>query len=565
MNHFIGIDVGTGSARAGIFSTTGKLIAHYSQEIQTWRPQTNFVEQSSEDIWKAICTCVRSALAEAYIAPQSIKGIGFDATCSLVALDRKGEPVTVSPSGNDSQNIIVWMDHRALEQTDRINQTSQFPVFEYVGGKISPEMQTPKLLWLKECMPESWKRAELLFDLPDYLTYRATGALTRSLCSTTCKWTYLAHEAEHGASGWQKDFFQTIGLGELVDEGFERIGTDVRPMGEPVGNGLTEQAASELGLEPNTPVGVSIIDAHAGGIGMIGMKANNVDVDKSTFNNRLALIGGTSSCHMAISPEQRSIPGVWGPYKSAMIPGLWLNEGGQSATGALIDHIIFNHGATEKSIKAAAETGITIYEFLNRTLVKIAGQQPMHTLTQDLHVCPYFHGNRSPRANPNLVGMISGLHLSAEIEDLALLYLATIQAIAYGTRHIIESMNTAGYQIDTLICCGGGTKNPVFLQQHADITQCQLILPKEPEAVLLGSAMLGAVASGTHKSLESAMATMSKPGKIVEPDNATMKWHNAKYAVFHRLYDDQLNYEALMQNIFDEAPCNSLQIESCMR
>ncbi|WP_269524516.1 FGGY-family carbohydrate kinase [Coraliomargarita parva] len=547
MDYFIGIDVGTGSARAGLFDETGKLLSNHSRSIRSWRPRPNFVEQSSEDIWGAICTCTEAVLNESGIAPESVKGLGFDATCSLVLIDAEGNPVTASPDGDDAQNIVVWMDHRALKETEFVNQAGDFPVYEFVGGKISPEMQAPKLLWLKKHLPESWQRTAHFFDLPDYLTYRATGALTRSLCSTTCKWTYLAHEAEAGHSGWQDDFFRAIELGDLVDEGYRRIGTEIRPMGQAVGQGLSAAAAKELGLIPGTAVGVSIIDAHAGGIGMIGMSEANGGPTPESLDNRLALIGGTSSCHMVASPEQRPISGVWGPYYSAMIPGLWLNEGGQSATGALVDHIIFNHGATEAMLKASREADITPYEVLNQKLAELAGEAPLHSLTKDLHVCPYFHGNRSPRANPNLVGMISGLHLSATLEDLALLYLATIQAIAYGTRHIIEVMNESGYCLDTLVCCGGGTKNPVFLQQHADITQCRLILPEEPEAVILGSAMLGAVASGAHKSVQSAMSAMSRPGKVITPEPDSKSYHNLKYKIFHKLYMDQQEYAATMQ------------------
>lgn len=71
---------------------------------------------------------------------------------------------------------------------------------------------------------------------------------------------------------------------------------------------------------------------------------------------------------------------------------------------------------------------------------------------------PYFHGNRSPRANPNLRGVVTGLRMTQTLDDLALIYLATIRAIALGTRHIIEEMNKAGYAIDTIMGCGGGTK-----------------------------------------------------------------------------------------------------------
>ena len=266
------------------------------------------------------------------------------------------------------------------------------------------------------------------------------------------------------------------------------------------------------------------------------------------LNQRLALIGGTSSCHMAVSKEQRPISGVWGPYYSAMVPGLWLNEGGQSATGALVDHCIKNHGASEEAKAAAEAAGQDIYSYLNQTLVALAQNGQIDTLTSELHVCPYFHGNRSPRANPSLKGMISGLRLSARVEDLARVYLATIQAIAYGTKHIIDAMNASGYDINTLVCCGGGTKNSVFMQQHANATGCRLLIPQEPESVLLGSAMLGAVAAGTYEDLQTAMVAMSRPETVIQPQADFCEFHSAKYKIFHRLYEDQQTYAEIMRS-----------------
>ena len=544
MDYFLGIDVGTGSARVGLFNAEGLLVAHHSHPIEIWKPRDNFVEQSSDNIWEAICHCCKLVLEESEVDTSSIRGIGFDATCSLVLIDAKGDAVSVDLEGDDKRNVIVWMDHRATSETTRLNTLSEnYSVFDFVGGQISPEMQIPKLVWIKNNLPNSWKRTAHFLDLPDYLTYRATGNLTRSLCSLACKWTYLSHESKYNDLGWQSDFLNAANLGELVDEDYIRIGQTVRPMGEPVGDGLSALAAKELGLKVGTKVGVSIIDAHAGGIGMLGMAETDQCPD---WNHRLALIGGTSSCHMAVASEQRDIFGVWGPYYSAMVPGMWLNEGGQSATGALVDHIIFNHGASEAAIKAADSKSISLYTYLNQTLEAMSGEGSIDELSKALHVCPYFHGNRSPRADPNLVGMASGLKLSATIEDLAILYLATVQAIAYGTQHIIESMNASGYDIDTLVCCGGGTKNKVFMQQHANATGCRLLIPQEPESVLLGAAMLGAVAAGAVNNIEQAMSAMSKPGIIIEPQKDTVRFHKAKYKVFQRLYDDQIAYQSMM-------------------
>jgi FGGY-family pentulose kinase len=545
--YYVGVDVGTGSARAGVFDEHGKRVGMASKAIQTWKPEHDFVEQSSDDIWAACAFSVKAALQQAGVRAEDVRGVGFDATCSLVLLDADDEPVTVSPTGKAEQNVIVWMDHRALAEAAEINATGD-EVLKYVGGVISPEMETPKLLWLKRHLPNSFAKTARFLDLPDFLTYRATGIDTRSHCTTVCKWTYLGHEAG-GAGAWSKSYFERIGLGELLADGARRIGSRVLPLGERVGS-LTERAARELGLAAGTAVGVSIIDAHAGGIGLLGTTTDGAPLSEAELDQRLALIGGTSSCHMAVSKDARFVPGVWGPYYSAMLPGLWLTEGGQSATGALIDATVFGHArGPELQARAQAE-GTTVYALLNAVLDQMAassGVQFPAELGRDLHVEPDHHGNRSPRADATLRGMVSGLTLSNDVEALARLYLATIQGIAYGTRDIIEAMNRQGYRIDTLLATGGDTKNPVFVREHADATGCRVVLPAEPEAVLLGAAILGAVAAGDQPSVLGAMGAMSHAGRVVAPSAERRGFHDRKFGVFQAMYRHQLEYRASMQ------------------
>ncbi len=547
---FVGVDVGTGSARAGVFDATGNMKGSASAPIQIWKPATDYVEQSSDDIWARCCEVVRTAVAKAGIAGDAVAGLGFDATCSLVVLDNDGRPISASPTGDDRQNVIVWMDHRAVEQAERINRTKH-EVLEYVGGVISPEMESPKLLWLKEHLPQIWNKAGHFFDLPDFLTYRATGDTGRSLCSLVCKWTYLGHKRDAGdLAGWSDSYWQEIGLSDLVAEKYRRIGTKVRAMGSPVGNGLSEQSSKELDLPLGTAVGASIIDAHAGGLGVLGAVENGETLTPELLNSRVAVIAGTSSCHMAVSREPRFIPGVWGPYFSAMIPGLWLTEAGQSATGAVLDHMIYTHGAYPEAKKQADSQGLSIFDFLNHRLAKLQSEHGLSSqaeLTQELHVYPDFHGNRSPRANPTLRGMVSGLKLSATVDDLALIYLATIQAIAYGLRHILEEMDTKGYAISRIFACGGGLKNDVFLREHANITGCDLVLPQEPEAVLLGAAVLGAVASGAYPDILEAMRSMNAAADRIRSESYVAEYHGRKYKVFKRMYDDQMAYRRLME------------------
>ncbi len=319
-------------------------------------------------------------------------------------------------------------------------------------------------------------------------------------------------------------------------------------MGERVG-ALTETAARELGLAAGTAVAVSIIDAHAGGLGLLGAVIDGVAPTMETLDQRLALIGGTSTCVMAVSREPRFVPGVWGPYFSAMVPGMWLTEGGQSATGALLDYTVRTHARGAELARDASARGVSVYAILNERLAELSrGAAFPASLTRDLHVRPDHHGNRSPLADPTLRGMVSGLSLDESVDSLALLYMATVQALAHGTRHILDALRAEGYPTTTLLACGGDTKNPLFLREHADVSGCRIVLPSEPEAVLLGSAMLGAVAAGDRESVVAAMGTMSRAGSVVTPTGgAVAAYHERKHAVFRRMHDDQMAYRALME------------------
>src|ERR1700691_5751379 len=110
---FIGVDVGTGSARAGVFSNDGRMLGSARHDIRIWREGADIVEQSSDDIWAACCHAVRAAMAMSGVGAEAVAGLSFDATCSLVLLDREMRPVAAGASGDAARNIIVWMDHRA--------------------------------------------------------------------------------------------------------------------------------------------------------------------------------------------------------------------------------------------------------------------------------------------------------------------------------------------------------------------------------------------------------------------------------------------------------------------
>jgi len=526
---FVGVDVGTGGVRVGAFDCQGRMRGQGQAAIRSWRPRPDFVEQSSEDIWRATARAMGQCLAAGRLKARDVRGIAFDATCSLVALGANGRPITVSPTGRPSRNVILWMDHRAAQEAETINAT-RHKVLRYVGGRISPEMETPKLLWLKKNLKETWRDAAKFMDLADFMVFKACGNDVRSVCTTVCKWTYLGHDGPSGR--YDRSFFRRIGLADLFDS--EKVPLVSRPIGGLAGE-LTVASAKHLGLAAGTPVGVGIIDAHAGGIGLLGPVLGGAEGQGEPFDRAIALIGGTSSCHMAVSGSPRFIPGVWGPYHGAMIPGMWLNEGGQSATGSLLDYTIRDNAAYPQLVKAARAEGLDVYAWLNRELSKLKAERGPGVLG-NLHMLPDHHGNRSPRADPSARGMVSGLTLNTTARETALWYGATLQAIAYGTRHIVEAMNAKGYRVSQIYMCGGHLKNEVFIQEHADVTGCDMVIPQEPEAVLLGAAILAATAAGEHADVPAAMRAMSRAGRVYRPDPATEKFHQEKYAVYQEMF-----------------------------
>lgn len=527
----IGIDVGSTSARAGVFDAYGRLLATARHPIRTWHEPGEIVEQSSDDIWDACVRSVREAVRESGVAAGEVRGIGFDATCSLVVLDPRGRPLAAGPSGDPQRNVVVWMDHRAGAETREIN-AGRADVLRYVGGQISPEMQTPKLLWLKRHAPASYYGAGHFLDLADFLSLRATGSDARSTCTVTCKWTYLAHERR-----WSDAFFESIGLGDLSLHEHARIGRRIVEPGTALGSGLTVQAAAELGLPRGIAVGASLIDAHAGAIGTLGSRGGDAEPDVDACS-RLAYIMGTSACVMASSRDARFVPGVWGPYYSALLPGLWLIEGGQSAAGAAIDHLVQSHPASADVARAAARAGLDPLGWLEaQVLARCGHASDSARLAAQLHVLPEFLGNRSPHADPDARAIVAGLDLNRDLDQLERLFVATLCGLGYGLAEVIESMRNHGVAGETIVASGGASRSPLVRQLMADTTGLAIAQAATAEPVLLGASMLGAVAAGLYPDIPSAMRAMSRLGGITRPSPAMAELHARKrraHAVLRR-------------------------------
>lgn len=615
-DHYIGIDVGTGSARAVLVTASGTILTSHAQATRTYRSprDARIFQQSTQDIWKAICLCVKTCLETTGVKPESVKGVGFDATCSLAVVDDQGKEIDVSPPSSSKAgqgwgtssladqngeipNVILWADHRAEEEADTINKTGH-KVLDYVGGRMSLEMEIPKTLWLKKNMPSDLFDRCQFFDLPDYLTYKATGSTARSTCSLVCKTSYLPPGVAGSEIGWSPDFLQTIGLESLADNDYAQLGGIpgknglILTAGQPVGQGLTAEAAKELGLAPGTAVGSGLIDAYAGWVGTVAAPASNDSeaakkeaVSLSSSQHRLAAIAGTSTCYCVQSEGEQGVfvEGVWGPYKDVVFPGFWQNEGGQSSTGQLIDFIIDTHPAAAGLKAQAEQQGSNIFSLLDEILEELKEQQALPTLThltRHLHLYPDLHGNRSPLADSSMKGLFSGLTLSSGPSDLALKYLATLEAIALQTRQIISEMNSKGHSIDSIYMSGSQARNKHLMQLLADGTGCKVLIPEGggATAVVKGAAILGRFAhevvveqtqssgnTAVIKTQEEAtrlgwsqrsrlwdlMVEMTKEGVFVYPaaSQEEKRLLDVKYEIFLDMIQQQRKWKKMVQDV----------------
>lgn len=566
--YFIGVDVGTGSARACVIDSTGEILAVSTRPIAKWEPKPGHFNQSSTDIWDAVCYCVKQCVAEAKIDSSLVKGIGFDATCSLVVLDEKTDkPVGVGPNFDEAdQNIVLWMDHRAVDQTDAINATNH-NLLKYVGGKMSIEMEIPKAKWLKENMPKGRFEQCKFYDLPDFLTHRATGFEVRSFCSIVCKQGYVPVGIDGSVKGWSAEFLNSVGLPELVEDNFRRLGGVngengcILSAGAKIGY-LTQETADRMGLTTKVAVGSGVIDCYSGWVGTVAAKT---DLHKSSSDassielasQRLAAVAGTSTCHLVMSKDAVFVPGVWGPYRDILFPGRWLAEGGQSCTGELLHHVLTTHPSYAQVKDLAEAAKISPFEWLNNRLEAMRAESSAPSIAYLARHFFYYgdlHGNRSPIADSRMAGSVVGLDMNSGPDSLAIAYYAAVEFIGQQTRHIIDSLNDAGHNVTDIYLSGGQCRNPLLTQTMATATGMPIVIPYYIDsAVVLGSAMMGAkAAAGEDKSLWDIMTAMSKPGTVVYPggkDTVDWKLLRAKYDIFLDMAKKQQEYRAAIDKV----------------
>ncbi len=491
--YILAIDAGTEAIKAGLFDLHGQRVAMGSRSYPTYFPAPGWAEQDPADWWAGLVGAVQDCLRAANVAPGDIAGISADATtCTLMPLDPVGQPLG---------RALLWMDVRAATQAQRIFATGD-SALRYCLAGANAEWMPPKMLWLKENEPERYAATATLIEFTDWIAYRLTGRLTLNLDTVTQRWFYHTP-----SGGWPLDFFTAIGLPDLA----AKFPADILPLGASV-DGLSEEAANALGLRPGIPV------AAGGGDAFVGLLGQGV-----TQPGDLGVVMGSSNVLSALSVKELHFPGVFGSFPDAIIPGLNLVEGGQVSTGSVLAWFKRNFGAGAAA--DAAARGVSVYQLLDEE----AAQVPPGA--EGLIVLDYFQGNRTPHTDSTARGAIWGLSLQS---GRAQVFRALMEGIAYGMEDILQTFRTHGFLVERIIASGGATHSPLFMQIYADVCGQPLQVTREPEASLLGSAVVAAVGAGLHPDLATAAQQMVAIERQFTPDPQ----RHAEYAFFVRQYQD---------------------------
>jgi len=521
----LGLDFGTESVRAILVDACGRQLSiatsDYAHGQITQRlPGTNeplpprYALQSPGDWIESAASATLAAISEAEISKAEIVGIGVDFTsCTMLPTTRDGKPLCELDAFKHVPLAWpkLWKHHGAIEQTDRINKIAKArdePFLKRYGGTIGLEWFFPKMLETIEHAPQVAAAAEVWLEAGDWFVWQLVGGPAESLTRSTCQAGYKAMWSV--ADGYPTSDYLNAVHPELARATAECLPGVMRSPGERAGV-LTSAMAERLGLKAGTPVSAAIIDAHSAVPGVGAAEPGT-----------LVMVLGTSSCHLLNSTVMAEVLGVAGIVDGGILPGMFGYETGQAAVGDAFAWLRRLLGLESFATIAAASRQLP------------PGAEGVQCLD-------WMNGCRTPLMNGALRGAFIGLGLEHGPQHL---YLALMEASAFGLRWIIELLRDAGVPINRLVATGGlPHHNRAIVEVYADVLGIEIEIHPSTQGSAVGAAVLGMIAAGPEASgfqtiIEAAAAMASvRDGKqdIVYPRPDRTRLYNPLYKNYRRL------------------------------
>ena len=478
MKTVIGLDYGTQAARAVLVDAAdGSVLCSHSV-----RYPHGVLPGSLADI-RDYDDALPELLA-AVTPPQyrdTVAGICVDATSlTLVPVGADGRVLAQQPqfAGREQAQVKLWKRHAAEAQAQEALALARKRGERFLGrtgGTVSSEWTLPKILEIRDEDPEVYAQLDLAFDLCEYLTWRLTGRLTRSVGSMSFKGL------------WAKDLgFPSEGFLNGLRPGFAAEYTHLL-RGEVLGPGacagyLIPELRRRLGIRQEVAVAAGVLDGHTALVSLGCLSAGDA-----------ALVLGTSNVLTVQNAWLREIEGICGIAADGLAPGVFGIDSGQACTGDMLEWYMEN--ALPVSVwKEAREKGVSPHALLAQRITR-----PWESR---IVAADWWNGSRNAPCDLSLRGALTGLSLDTRPEDI---YLALLQAIVCGTREILETCAAYGVHISRLRAAGGiAKKNPLLMQLYADLLGRPVEAGQVSEGPAVGSAVYAAVAAGIYPTPQQA-------------------------------------------------------------
>lgn len=527
---YAGVDVGSTAVRVGLLDVDNVLRYVESFPIE-YHSDNKFFTQSTNQIVDGLHHCIDKLKTKGRIL-----SIACSATCSIAVFkkDKIGSliPYSVQKDLKDNdQNVVFWMDSRAVKETLELNYTlKDDDVLKFYGGSLIEEMAIPKVKYLVDNLPAEDLKDLVFLDLHDYLTKVVSDGQLFPYKSSNFE-TKRSIDCE--LRGWSSSFLTKIGLDQLCLNSFQALGSNSNAEIHDLPLAGTKLCSSSNGI-----VSQGVIDSYAGWIGS----------STRSFEDCLVMVAGTSTCFIiAHKMKNATIKGIWGPFEG-LLPDLYVSEGGQSTTGKLIEHLFETHpafkGFDSNNIFDDIENHLAILESENA--------ENIHIIAKNIHTYGDLSGNRTPFGDGSMRGVFFGESVDTSKNDFVLKYISILEFLSFQAKQIVLLFKENSININKIIICGSQAKNNRLVQLISNLTN----LPVEISCIspdlagVRGSALL-AKAGYLNKPLADVISKKSS-NIIVTPkakNDLINLILNEKYKIMLDIAERQRYYNSIIHNL----------------
>lgn len=496
MDLLLGLDVGTTSVKAGLYSSGGACLGVTTEEYHLVHPAADRAELDAETYWTASVAAVRGVIAAAGAAGDDVTAMGVSSQGeTVIPVDAAGRPI--GPA-------LVWLDNRALDESrDLAEVFGSDRIYDVTGvPAVVPTWSACKILWWRRNEPDRFAAAARFLLVEDFVLHRLTG---RFVTEGGVQSTSLLFDI--GTRGWWPEMLDLIGIDP------SRLPELAAP-GEAVGV-LDRGAAEALGLSTRVRVIAAGMDQGAGAVGV-----GNVDAGLVSESTGGALTLQASVDRHGADPTRQT------PVYVHSAPGMYLYcpvcpTGGLALTW-------FRDTFGDSEVAEAARDGGSAYD----RLTQLAAAVPPGS--EGLVMLPHLMGAFSPEYEPEARGAFYGFTLRHGKGHFAR---AVLEAVAFMLRRNLELLAGAGATAGEIRSHGGGARSALWNQIKADVCGRQVLTLEGDDAAVRGGAMLAGVATGLFPDLRAAGRAMVIPKRTYFPDPAATTVYDRSYADYLALFD----------------------------